>query len=100
MKAKNYVYKGSFFKLLTIISFIFASNVSLAQDTTAVGSEMGQMDLPNPTSIQELYTYDPITDRYIYTQTLGNFNITYPIILTPWIKELFNGMLTLPTSIF
>nr|WP_211331807.1 cell surface protein SprA [Ulvibacter antarcticus] len=41
------------------------------------------MDLPNPTSIQDLYTYDPITDRYIYTQTLGNFNISYPVILTP-----------------
>ncbi|MBK5212121.1 MAG: cell surface protein SprA [Flavobacteriaceae bacterium] len=59
------------------------SNVSLAQDTTAVGNEMGRMDLPNPTSIKDLYTYDPITDRYIYTQTLGSFNITYPIILTP-----------------
>ncbi len=83
MKAKNYVYKGGFFKLLAIFSFILVSNVSLAQDSTAVGNEMGRMDLPNPTSIQDLYTYDPITDRYIYTQTLGSFNITYPIILTP-----------------
>ena len=83
MKAKNYVYKGGFFKLLAIVSFIMVSNVSLAQDTTAVGNEMGRMDLPTPNSIQDLYTYDPITDRYIYTQTLGSFNITYPIILTP-----------------
>jgi cell surface protein SprA len=44
---------------------------------------MGRLDLPNPTSIQNLYTYDPITDRYIYSQTLGSFKITYPIILTP-----------------
>src|SRR5690606_10205656 len=44
---------------------------------------MGRLDLPNPTSIQNLYTYDPITDRYIYTQTLGNFKISYPVILTP-----------------
>ncbi|CAM3262365.1 cell surface protein SprA [Aequorivita lipolytica] len=83
MKAKNYVYKDGFFKLLAIISFILVSNASLAQDSTAVGNEMGRMDLPNPTSIQDLYTYDPITDRYIYTQTLGSFNVTYPIILTP-----------------
>ncbi len=83
MKAKNYVYKDGFFKLLAIVSFILVSNSSLAQDSTAVGSEMGRMDLPTPISIQDLYTYDPITDRYIYTQTLGNFNITYPIILTP-----------------
>jgi cell surface protein SprA len=44
---------------------------------------MGRLDLPNPQSIQDLYTYDPITDRYIYTQTLGGFDISYPIILTP-----------------
>ncbi|MCZ4319650.1 cell surface protein SprA [Aequorivita viscosa] len=83
MKAKNYVYNGSFFKLIAIVSFIFVGNVSLAQDSTAVGNEMGRLDLPNPTSIQNLYTYDPITDRYIYSQTLGSFKITYPIILTP-----------------
>lgn len=83
MKAKNYVYKDGFFKLLAIITFAFFSNASQAQDSTAVGNEMGRMDLPNPISIQDLYTYDPITDRYIYTQTLGSFNITYPIILTP-----------------
>ena len=41
------------------------------------------MNLPIPTSIQDLYTYDPVTDRYIYTQTLGSFTINYPIILTP-----------------
>src|SRR5690554_4860403 len=43
---------------------------------------MGRMDLPNPTSIENLYTYDPITDRYIYTQKLGSFKINYPVILT------------------
>ena len=83
MKAKNYVYKVGFFKLLAIVGLILVSNVSQAQDSTAVGNEMGRLDLPNPKSIQDLYTYDPITDRYIYTQTLGSFNITYPIILTP-----------------
>src|SRR5690554_7778248 len=57
--------------------------ISFAQDTTATGSSMGTMDLPNPRSIENLYTYDPITDRYIYTQTLGNFKIGYPVILTP-----------------
>ena len=39
--------------------------------------------MPNPNSIVSKYTYDPITDRYIYTETLGDFNINYPIILTP-----------------
>ncbi|XOK05471.1 cell surface protein SprA [Patiriisocius sp. Uisw_047] len=44
---------------------------------------MGRMELPTPPSIQDLYVYDPITDRYIYNKTLGDFNLSYPIILTP-----------------
>ena len=44
---------------------------------------MGRMDLPTPTSIQDLYTYDPITEMYIYSQMVGDFSISYPLILTP-----------------
>ena len=29
----------------------------------------------------------PLTDRYIYTETIGEFNINYPIILTPYEYE-------------
>ncbi|GHC42188.1 T9SS outer membrane translocon Sov/SprA [Ulvibacter litoralis] len=84
MGAKNYDYNNSYYKLLLVLSIVFGSySVGFSQDTTATGSSMGRMDLPNPTSIQDLYSYDPITDRYIYTKTLGNFNITYPVILTP-----------------
>jgi cell surface protein SprA len=82
--AKNYDYIYSFSKLFLVLSIIFGSyKTVLAQDSTATGSVMGRLDLPNPQSIQDLYTYDPITDRYIYTQTLGGFDISYPIILTP-----------------
>ena len=84
MGTKNYDFNNSFRKLFLVLSIIFGSFCTvIAQDTTATGSSMGRIDLPNPQSIQDLYTYDPITDRYIYTQTLGNFNISYPIILTP-----------------
>ncbi|MBC7641417.1 MAG: cell surface protein SprA, partial [Flavobacterium sp.] len=34
-------------------------------------------------SIVSAYTYDPITNQYIYTNTLGGFNIKYPVILSP-----------------
>ncbi len=53
-----------------------------SQDTTSTGYSVGRMDLPDPTSIEDLYTYDPITDRYIYTKIIGDFTITYPLILT------------------
>ena len=84
MGAKHYDYKKGFFKLLFILGIIFGSLSTIqAQDSTSTGFEMGRMELPNPQSIQDLYRYDPITDRYIYTQAIGDLDITYPIILTP-----------------
>nr|WP_262917146.1 cell surface protein SprA [Subsaxibacter sp. CAU 1640] len=53
------------------------------QDSTRTGYSLGNMTMPNPASIVSKYKYDPISDRYIYTETVGNFNINYPIILTP-----------------
>jgi hypothetical protein len=53
------------------------------QDSTATGYNQGKVELKNPTSILESYTYDPVTDRYVYTNSVDGFNINYPIILTP-----------------
>ncbi|HBK84130.1 MAG TPA: cell surface protein SprA, partial [Flavobacterium sp.] len=43
----------------------------------------GSLEMPNPVSILEAYTYDPVSDRYFYTNTFDGFNVNYPIILTP-----------------
>ncbi|GAA0871483.1 cell surface protein SprA [Gangjinia marincola] len=59
------------------------SQVTKPQDSTQTRFKLGKIELPDPTSIQYKYTYDPILDRYIYQQTLGEFNISYPLILTP-----------------
>lgn len=84
MGEKHYDFKKGFFKLLFISGIIFGGFSTVqAQDSTSTGYSMGRMELPNPQSIEDLYTYDPITDSYIYTQTIGDINITYPIILTP-----------------
>lgn len=53
-----------------------------AQDTIK-GYNAGKIEVPNPKSIVEAYTYDPVTNRYIYTNKFEGFNINYPIILTP-----------------
>ncbi len=53
------------------------------QDSVSTTFTLGQLTLPNPNSIVSKYTYDPLQDRYIYTEELGRFNITYPLILTP-----------------
>src|SRR5690606_13887690 len=37
----------------------------------------------DPESISSKYTYDPITDNYLYTQKVGEYDINYPVILSP-----------------
>lgn len=52
------------------------------QDSTATGYSSGKIELKNPVSILESYTYDPILDKYVYTNTVNGFNINYPVIMT------------------
>jgi len=52
-------------------------------DSIKPGYSIGSLQLENPPSILDAYTYDPVTDRYIYTNSVDGFNINYPIILTP-----------------
>ncbi|MES2863674.1 MAG: cell surface protein SprA [Bacteroidota bacterium] len=64
--------------------FAFAQETPVQeQDTTKTGYSVGQINMPNPKSIIDGYTYDPITNRYIYTASVDGFNINYPLILTP-----------------
>ena len=67
--------------LLLIAPFAFAQEVEI--DSTKMGYSQGSLGISNPSSILEAYTYDPVTDRYIYSNTFEGFNINYPIILTP-----------------
>ncbi|WP_323789305.1 cell surface protein SprA [Psychroserpens sp.] len=72
--------------LVLVSTHAFSQQAPAVQDTTTTtntGFSLGTMNMPNPQSIVSKYTYDPVTDRYIYTESVGNFNINYPIILTP-----------------
>ncbi len=73
--------------LFCIMSFSYNAlsqeDDGVAQDSTKTGYSLGNLEMPNPDSIVSKYTYDPLTDRYIYTESVGDFNINYPIILTP-----------------
>ncbi|WP_255573026.1 T9SS outer membrane translocon Sov/SprA [Hanstruepera marina] len=62
---------------------VWSQEPATEQDSIPTGYSLGNMQMPNPNSIESKYTYDPITDRYIYTETVGRFNINYPVILTP-----------------
>lgn len=79
------------FKYALSIVFLFFGVALQAQVTeeeeegrdTIKGYNTGKLEIANPKSIVEAYTYDPVTNRYIYTNKFEGFNITYPIILTP-----------------
>ena len=47
------------------------------------GYSTGKLEINDPNSIVNAYTYDVASNRYIYTKTVDGFNINYPIILTP-----------------
>ena len=71
------------FLLLLITSAQTQAQVDEESQDTIKGSDVGQLAIGNPASILEAYTYDPVTDRYVYTNSVDGFNINYPIILTP-----------------
>ncbi len=80
--SSNCILKISIF-LLVFISFHTVSAQVEEKPKDTIGYNKGKMDLKNPPSIVAAYTYDPVTDRYIYTSKVGEFDIKYPVILTP-----------------
>ena len=78
------ILKISVFALVFLHYFsLQAQVVEEVTDSIKPGYSSGTLQLPNPPSILDAYTYDPVTDRYIYTNSVDGFNINYPIILTP-----------------
>lgn len=52
-------------------------------DSVKTGFDLGKLKLDNPQSIVSKYIYDPKLNAYIYSEKVGDFDIGYPIILTP-----------------
>ncbi|MFM1877839.1 MAG: hypothetical protein RLZZ241_705 [Bacteroidota bacterium] len=51
-------------------------------DSLKTGFDLGRLRMENPESIVARYKYDPKLDRYIYSETVGDYNISYPIMLS------------------
>ncbi|MCK0192175.1 cell surface protein SprA [Arenibacter sp. F20364] len=96
MKKGAKIYLKSSFKLtILLLIFLGATVTSFGQeiegedaieqevDSVKTGVALGKLKMENPDSIVSKYTYDPNLDRYIYTVSVGDFDINYPIILTP-----------------
>ena len=78
-------FKRLFFAVLFLncCSGLFAQTPATVRDSTSTTFSFGKLDTPNPSSIESKYTYDPLTDRYFFNTSVGDFDINYPIILTP-----------------
>ncbi|NNJ87945.1 MAG: cell surface protein SprA, partial [Eudoraea sp.] len=89
MKKGAKTFLKSTFKLF-FLSFIFLwagyswsqETEEQAADSVQTGVALGKIKMPNPESIVSKYTYDPQLDRYIYTESVGDYDINYPVILT------------------
>ncbi|AXT61193.1 cell surface protein SprA [Aquimarina sp. AD10] len=87
MSSSNHLH-FNFFKiivcLITLYSGVLHSQENeTVRDSTSTTFSIGQLSLPDPNSIVTKYEYDPITNRYIYREMLGDFNVRYPLFLTP-----------------
>ncbi|TGV00912.1 T9SS outer membrane translocon Sov/SprA [Flavivirga rizhaonensis] len=83
---KNYhtKYNRSAFLILALLCSVTAwSQQPVQQDSVKTGFSLGRLKTPNPNSVESKYTYDSFTNRYIYTEKIGEFDINFPIILTP-----------------
>ncbi len=82
IKYKSFI-KISHFVVLLYCTTSIAQTPAQDSIQPQTGYSLGQLNMPNPNSIISKYVYDPFSDRYIYTESIGGFNINYPIILTP-----------------
>ena len=81
---KSYSFKITFLFMLFLGGALMATaQEEQPADTVQTGVALGRILLKNPESIVSKYTYDPKLDRYIYTESVGDFDIGYPVILTP-----------------
>ena len=86
MKKLQYISVLKYLKISIFLILIFSGLNNYAQvdqPVDSTGVVKGKIEIKNPPSIVAAYTYDPITNQYIYTNVLGGFDVTYPVILSP-----------------
>ncbi len=87
MSSLNY-FQFNFFRIVVCLIALYSGVLhsqdnETVRDSTSTTFSLGEISLPDPNSILSKYEYDPITNRYIYREMLGNFNVRYPLFLTP-----------------
>ena len=82
-KFSRYFLIGIFWLLASATSLYAQVPPVQQQDSVKTGYAIGTLSLPNPSSIVAGYKYNPVLNRYIYTEKLGEFSLSTPLVLTP-----------------
>ena len=62
--------------ILSLLWILFGSIAVFAQDQEQ--ADLGEIHLPLPSSVESQYTYDPESNRYIFSQEIGGYPISVP----------------------
>ena len=83
MRASSRIY--IYLKYFLVVIFLGNAAPALAQieetdEETVI--MRGAISLKDVDSIMKMYTYDPVSDKYLYTVTNNEYNLEYPMVLT------------------
>lgn len=83
MMKNQFIYWNFFLVFLFCNSLkINAQETEKPKDSIPVSQSLRKMFLKTPESIESKYTYNPALDKYVYTETLGNYDIATPMFLS------------------
>ena len=72
-----------FFVLVALFTNnVFGQNI-INLDTIENTVYLGNFKLKTPSLFKSKYTYDPISNKYIYNTKIGTIDIGIPLVLTP-----------------
>ncbi len=85
LKSSEAILKISIFLLVILSTYTTQAQVDEEDNTPTdtIGYNTGKVELSNPPSVVDAYTYDPATDRYVFNSTVSGYAINHPVILTP-----------------
>ena len=72
---------NSKFKFFLFVFLVFSGIIQ--KYAQQVDADLGEINFPNPPSYVDNYEYDPESDLYYFNTKVGEYDISYPIILTP-----------------
>ena len=89
INCQNFIY----FQLYFLFIFLLIGNFSYSQNEVNKDSiNKIKISIPESSIIDNIYDYDPMTDMYYLSKSIGGYPINYPLVLSPkeyekWILE-------------